>query len=195
VASRSLLRWQGTELPKLTQVEQAHAAIGGTGTGRRTTTDQINDAYILLLAGLFQRYCRDLHTEAATRIAIAAGPAIGPVIANALTSNRYLDRGNPNPSNLNSDFGRLGMSLWDDIDKLDRRNVRRRSRLAQLLIWRNAVAHQAFPLRAADAIAVSGTRRTLDWVRVWRSACESLAEQMDRAVFTYLLGLLGTAPW
>jgi len=47
----------------LDEIEAAHASVGGTGPGRRYATQQINQAYALLIASQFQGFCHDLHTE------------------------------------------------------------------------------------------------------------------------------------
>jgi hypothetical protein len=195
VPSSSLGRWRSTDLTKLDEVEDAHAAVGGTGVGRRTATQQINDAYLLLLSARFQRFCRDLHTEAATAIAVKAGPAIGPLVASALTSGRNLDRGNPMPDKVQDDFKRLGLDLWLAMGAIDKRNSGRRNRLEQLMHWRNALAHQQFPMGPVNAKKVTGTDRTLRWARRWRSVCDVLAGDMDTVVRAHVHGLLGTPPW
>jgi hypothetical protein len=53
--------WITTRADALGEIEQAHAAVGGTGRGRRYATQQINQAYAVMLASQFQGYCRDLH--------------------------------------------------------------------------------------------------------------------------------------
>ena len=52
----------------LDEIEAAHASVGGTGPGRRYATQQINQAYAVLLASQFQGYCRDLHTESVAHL-------------------------------------------------------------------------------------------------------------------------------
>src|SRR5437870_518257 len=61
--SRSWRHWHSVRARELDEVEAAHTAIGGSGPGRRTATQQINRAYAVLLASQFQGFCRDLHTE------------------------------------------------------------------------------------------------------------------------------------
>jgi hypothetical protein len=51
----------------------------------------------MLLSSHFQRFCRDLHTEAIDHIVAGASPrAIQAVLRSRLLENRKLDRGNPN---------------------------------------------------------------------------------------------------
>ena len=178
------------------ELEAAHAAVGGTGAGRRTATQQINDAYIVLTAAHFQRYCRDVHTEAATHIVGALHPrSVNTVFAVLLSRDRQLDRGNAQPASLGSDFGRFGMDLWDLLERKHRRNVGRKHRLAQLNVWRNAIAHQDFALKPDQRAIVGDSRRTLIWGRIWRSACVSLAGDIDAVVGDYLATILGARPW
>ena len=63
--SKALRRWFKSQAVALDQMENAHASVGGKGRGRRYTTDQINQAYAVLLASQFQGFCRDLHSESA----------------------------------------------------------------------------------------------------------------------------------
>jgi hypothetical protein len=67
VPSRSLHTWRVDCAAALDEIEAAHGAVGGAGPGRRTATQQINYAYAVLLSSQFQRFCRDLHTEACDR--------------------------------------------------------------------------------------------------------------------------------
>ena len=64
--SKALRRWINSQAAALDQMENAHASVGGKGRGRRYTTDQINQAYAVLLASQFQGFCRDLHSESGT---------------------------------------------------------------------------------------------------------------------------------
>ena len=175
----------------LDQIEAAHAALGGTGPRRRFATEQVNHAYAVLLSSQFQRFCRDLHAEAADRVATAAaGPAAQKVFAAQLMLNRQLDRGNPNPGNLGADFGRFDLRLWDRLAARDARNRRRHADLETLNRWRNAIAHQDF----TSPLLGSGTLR-LSAVRRWRRACDGLAGDMDLVVAGHLRTILGVSTW
>ena len=58
MSSIALQVWQTRGRQALDEVEAAHAAVGGAGRGRRYTTQQINQAYVVLLCSQFQRFCR-----------------------------------------------------------------------------------------------------------------------------------------
>lgn len=74
--SRSLLTWRTTATAALNEMEAAHAAVGGTGRGRRYAIQQINQAYTVLLSSRFQRFCRDLHSEAVDHLASVIAPQL-----------------------------------------------------------------------------------------------------------------------
>jgi hypothetical protein len=146
----------------------------------------------MLLSSQFQRFCRDLHSEAAEHLSGAVGSVVLRVIFRAqLTLGRKLDVGNPNPGNLGSDFERLGLNFWPSILARGDRNRRRRDQLEFLNRWRNAVAHQDFTTVARVGRASLG----LEDVRRWRAACNALAVEFDRVVASYLATILGVAPW
>lgn len=63
MTSASLQHWINERIPALDELESAHRSVGGSGPGRRYATQQINQAYAVLLSSQFQGYCRDLHSE------------------------------------------------------------------------------------------------------------------------------------
>jgi hypothetical protein len=107
VSSHALAEWRGPATKALNEVVNAHRAVGGHRPGRRHLTQQINYAYVALLAAQFQGYCRSLHSEAATAIAaLMGGRPLVVLVSGLLTEGRKLDAGNATPSALGSDFGR-----------------------------------------------------------------------------------------
>lgn len=189
--SQSLIRWNGERAEALDEIEHAHVMVGGTERGRRYATQQINYSYAALLSAHFQGFCRDLHTECADHLIALAPAQLREILQTEFAWNRSLSRGNPHPGALGSDFNRLGVRIWVEIDALDARNQRRRELLQELVDWRNAIAHQDF-----DPVAPGGVV-TLHLVRVraWRSAVNVLARHFDQAMYNYLRTLLGSAPW
>ncbi|MBI1903799.1 MAG: hypothetical protein HYS13_22065 [Planctomycetia bacterium] len=189
--STSLQNWIGARRVALDELESAHQSVGGTGRGRRFATEQINHAYAVLLSSQFQGFCRDLHSECAALIAQAAGsPTLRDIVQAALVENRRLDRGNPTPGNIGIDFKRFGVTLWDEVKNLDVRNASRQDRLEELNLWRNAIAHQDFSHPAIQAAALR-----LQHVRVWRRACDYLAQAFDEAMRLHLRPIVGASPW
>ncbi len=61
--SLSLQKWETIRSSELDEIENAHSSVGGTTRGRRYGTQQINQAYAVLLSSQFQGFCRDLHSE------------------------------------------------------------------------------------------------------------------------------------
>lgn len=188
VSSVALQRWMLKAQSALDEIEAAHQAIGGARRGRRYATLQVNHAYAMLLSSQFQGFCRDLHSEAVDFLATTmVPPSMGTVVRGLAIQGRKLDQGNPNPGNLGSDFGRIGMQLWPQVIALDGRNAKRQRSLETLTMWRNAIAHQ-------DWTRI-GPNLHLKWVQVWRSACGGLAPSFDAAVRDHLHGLVGRTPW
>lgn len=190
--SQSYQLWLADRCPTLDEIESAHASVGGTGPGRRFATQQINQAYAVLLSAQFQAFCRDLHSEAAGCWVDATSPvACQSILRTELLSNRKLDRGNPNPGNIGSDFNRFGIAFWNEVLALDVRNAGRRDQLELLNRWRNAIAHQDF-----DAVAPGGAvTLLLSQVRAWRSICHELARYFDEATRAIIERKLGSSPW
>jgi hypothetical protein len=192
VASRSLSIWETTSARALDQIESAHAALGGTGPGRRYATQQINHAYAVLLTSQFQRFCRDLHTEAAAHLSRAiVVPALRDIVRKQLTAHRKLDVGNPNPGNLGSDFARFDMDLRPSVLAVHPSNDARRDSLDSLCRWRNAIAHHDFGLTLPGGRSVL---RLAD-VRRWRRACDVLARDFDMATGHRVATITGVQSW
>src|SRR5689334_773246 len=99
MASKAYRRWSTVRTSALDEIAQAHVAVGGTGPGRRYTTQQLNQAYAVMAASQFQGFCRDLHSECIGHLlrVIAPPPALWPLLLGELTRGRWLDRGNAQP--------------------------------------------------------------------------------------------------
>src|SRR5947207_1748300 len=125
--SNSFQAWGAGRSAALDEIEEAHQSVGGTGPGRRVATQQINQAYAVVLSSQFQGFCRDLHTECIEHfvrgVALASAQL---VLYDEFLLNRRLDRGNPNPGNIGADFNRLGVNFWPLVVADDARNEQRR---------------------------------------------------------------------
>src|SRR6266436_2726315 len=108
--------WSTARAAALNEIETAHRSVGGSGRGRRYATQQINQAYAVLLSSQFQGFCRDLHSECADFLAAQISPvSLRSVAHTLLTQGRKLDRENPNPGNIGSDFNRFGLPFWPTV--------------------------------------------------------------------------------
>jgi hypothetical protein len=191
--SNSLRIWAEDRATTLDEIEAAHHAVGGGGRGRRYATQQLNQAYTVMLMSHFQGFCRDLHSEAVANLVDAVSPAgMRSVLRGVLIENRALDRGNANAGTLGSDFGRIGLSFWDEMNATDTRVARWQARLDELNDWRNAIAHQSFGKVTRD-----GSRPAvfLNEVQAWRRMCGALARVFDRVVGAHVASMVGTSPW
>jgi hypothetical protein len=99
-----------------------------------------------------------------------------------------MDRGNAGPGVIGADFGRFGeVPFWELVDGMDKRNVKRRLRLAQLHMWRNGVAHQDFAWNQEEARIIKSTKGRLDDVRIWRGRVMRLPYNSTRQSLPKLL--------
>jgi len=190
--SRSLLVWKEKRLRELGRIEAAHAAIVNVGPGRRDITQQINQAFTVLLSSQFQGFCRDLHSECVDCFANSISPASARTVVRLdLLTGRKLETGNPNPGNLGSDFNRFGLKLIDELVAQDPNNQGRKPMLEELNVWRNAIAHQDFTKRELQGKSAIN----LNTVKSWRAACRGLATSMDEVMRRRLATLFGISPW
>src|SRR5262245_2638839 len=189
--------WAQDRQDRIDELLAAHAAVGGTGRGRRWRTKQLNAALVLLLSAEFQGFARDLHDLAVDYFVVAAAdsnPDLANVLRVRLTEDRQLDRGNAHPGALGRDFSRFGLTLWPALKQADYRSEGRRISLDALNRSRNALAHanqgELVKLRQ------EGYPIGLDMVRRWNRALDGLAATMDDVVSVYLDGLFGRGrPW
>jgi hypothetical protein len=147
----------------------------------------------VLLSSQFQAFCRVLHLECVDHlVAPVSSPVLRAMYRSGLLMSRKLDRGNPNPGNIGSDFNRFGLPFWPMVDANRPRNDFRRILLEDLNNWRNAIAHQDF-LPAM----LRGGRPILQMFQVqrWRKACDRLARSFDNVLHAYISSITGTAPW
>lgn len=189
--SASYRRWRTVRAAALNDIEVAHALVGGSDRGHRVALQQVTRAYAVLLSAEFQGFCRELHRECADAIKAVTPAAVQAVIERQFLYNRLLDRGNPNPGNVGSDFNRLGIDFWPEIKRVFTEVASWRGDLDGLNAWRNAIAHHDYDrARLGDTIIL---RAAL--VRRWRRSCGRLARAFDRVMRDHLHTLTGTLPW
>jgi hypothetical protein len=185
--------WSVVRSAALDEIENTHRTVGGTGPDRRQATQQINQAYAVLLSSQFQGFCRDLYTECVEHlVAGVADASLRAIYRRNLRYGRKLDAGNPNPGNLGADFDRFGLRFWPAVDADHVRNPQRKALLERLNRWRNAIAHHDFAL---DMLKGGRPSLTLAEVQDWRKACEGLARSFEKVMRAHLTSVLGAAPW
>jgi hypothetical protein len=185
--------WSGVRSAALDEIENAHRLVGGTGPGRRYATQQINQAYAVLLSSQFQGFCRDLYSECVDLlVAVIANASMRDISGRNMQHGRKLDTGNPNPGNIGADFERFDFRFWPAVDSDQVRNPQRKALLEQLNRWRNAIAHHNF---APDMLKGGRPSLTLAEVQDWRKACDGLARSFDNVLGVQLTSVIGAAPW
>jgi hypothetical protein len=191
--STSYWNWKTTRSLALDEIESAHSSVGGTGPGRRYATQQINQAYAVLVASQFQGFCRDLHTESVTHLVNSISPLtlLLPLFQARFIQGRQLDSKNAQPGSIGADFGNLGVQFWDSVLNHHLKNKERKNILELINKWRNAIAHQNF----SDVSPNMTPKLTLKKVRCWRSVCKNLAISFDVIMRLHLVSLTLTSPW
>jgi len=197
MTSAALITWQHTRLPRLEELELAHATVGGAGRGRRWRTETLNHALVTRLAGEFQGYSRELHDLVANRFASWAAPTNGAlegIIRLRLLDSRALDTKNAHPGSLGSDFGRFGLPLWPRMKLHDPRTDDRQNHLERLNKARNAIAHSN--QGELQLLAKAGFPMILGTYRRWKTAVDHLARTMDTVTSDHLSTLFAQPrPW
>jgi hypothetical protein len=185
-------QWETVRAASLTEFETAHRELSGSGSSRRHLTQQINQAYAVLLASEFQGFCRDLYLECANHLVVGVAlPRRAIYLAN-FQHGCKLDTGNATASTLGADFDRLGLRFWLAVDADHPRNAQRKALLQRLNRWRNAIAHSDF---APDMCKGGRPALRLAAVRTWRKACRGLGHSFDKVMRLHLPAVTGSTPW
>jgi hypothetical protein len=193
--SRALAEWDTDAQEAMGELIHAHEAVGGTAPGRRRLTQQLNYAYVALLAARFQGFCRALHSEVAGVVALgAADPGLRLVVEASLTRGRKLDGGTARPANLGSDFNRFGFEFWDAVRARDQRNRGRQEKLEQLVEWRNGIVHDDIGQRRQQG-KLEPDRMNRGTCRNWHGALDNLAVSFDEVVADQCENLGRPRPW
>jgi hypothetical protein len=184
--------WKANRSAALSEFEVIHRKIGKTGPGTKHARQQVNQAYLLMLSGQFQGFCRDLHSECVDHLATCVQP---PSVRAMLTAEfhfgRKLDTGNPNPGNIGNDFNRFGFDFWSALLAHDPRLKAQQDDLRAVNDWRNAIAHQSF-----DPVKLGGsTSLRHSQIKAWRKSCDVLADAFDDVVANQLFVITGIKPW
>jgi hypothetical protein len=195
VASTSLQDWQTDAAAAFEEIENAHRAVGGTKPGRRFVTQQLNYAYVTLLAARFQGFARALHTQTADAIAEGAHSQIFRVLLfDSLTHNRALDKQNAQPNSIAEDFDRFGLDIWKQVGEARKGNDERRKKLWALITWRNAIGHHDIDAKLAKG-ALNPVTINLSTCKSWRSALNVLAGSLDKVAADQCQALGLSRPW
>lgn len=196
MVSQALADWQSRLADRLDSLLQIHLRATGGGRGRRWGTHQFNGQLFVALVGQFQGFARALHDEAADWL--RSRGTVDTILANQAVVNRQLDKSNPHPGALASDFGRLGLDLNGQVRTTSRWGNRRLHRLDRAVRLRNGIAHDdpAGLAKAASGAPSEQAVPSLSSFRIHRRALDGLAVDMDRLVARHLGSLTGARqPW
>ncbi|WP_344315332.1 hypothetical protein [Fodinicola feengrottensis] len=182
---------------KLDRLMQTHVIVAGSGSGRRWAAEELNHAIVLRLASEFQGFCRELHTEAVDFVAdvLSRGDhGLKVMVRFPYEHGRRLDRGNADPSALGSDFGLLGMRIWDALrSTYPAKGELWRRKLELLNAARNGIAHD--DQTKLGVVRAAGWPLTLASARSWRAGLDGLVVGMDHVVKRHVQDTLKVSPW
>jgi hypothetical protein len=192
MASQALVMWKSNRATALDEFEEIHRMIGKAGAGTQHARQQVNQAYVLMVSGQFQGFCRDLHSEGVDHLAANLQPAsLRAVVSIEFQFARKLDTGNPNSGNIGNDFNRFGLDFWHEVLTHEPKMKEHQSSLKTMNEWRNAIAHQKFdPAKLGGSTVLRHSQ-----IKTWRKSCNSLAVAFDAVLSRYLTGITGTKPW
>lgn len=198
MTSLAIQNWDGVRKERMNELLDVHTQVGGSGSGRRWKTRQINWALTLRAAGEFQGFCRDLHDEASEYFSVQAGglnAQLVGIIRTQLTVSRKLDKGNATPGNLGEDFGRLGMSFWPTLSARHPQAPAWNKATKALNDGRNGIAHS--DEAKIEQLAREGWPLSrLKTITRFQAATDKMARAMDTEVSGHLGRLFGGgAPW
>lgn len=197
MTSQALVDWHGRRARAIDDLLTAHDRLRTGLPGRQTLTVQINFALITGLSSEFQGFARQLHDEsiyAFVNATTVPDPTIRQVVRSQFASGRSLDRQNPTPGALGSDYKAFGLILWDSLEAMYGKAKREHwnTQLTRLNDARNAIAHND-EKKLAEVRAV----QPLDLVhaRKWRTMLNAITIGIDSVVTVHLSKLMGHAPW
>jgi hypothetical protein len=185
--SVALQDWQNIRMRRLSEVDaQCDTTFGLTPVP--DLADENLRGYIVLLSAHFQGFCRDLHSECVQVFTNAAPAHLQQVIQLQCLTSRELDGANPKMEAIRKDFNRFDLELSIALST-DPANALLITHLGHMNLWRNYVAHYK------NIPPLQGGPLSLVVVRMWKSACDGLAVELDRIMYDKLNAVLGTPPW
>ena len=190
--SKALAEWRDGRRERLDRLGVAHGVVRAARVP--LNTEYLNWSLLLTLTSEFHGFTRDLHdlaVETFVRSAASGNARLAAVLSARLTEGRQIAKGNPHPDALTSDFGRLGLPLWDSLGT---DAAAWRLALATMMTARNAVAHADMP--QLHAVRAQGTTLSVKTIKRWRQDLDGLAGAMDEAVAKHHAALFSvTPPW
>lgn len=189
--SAALTHWQTDRMMRLAHTDAHCATLFAipANTAAPPLAHESLQAYVMLLSGHFQGFCRDLYTECSQLCANAVPVGLRTAVQAQFATELKLNTGNPTVENIRKDFQRFAFAL--DLASADPANPTRITDLGHLNYWRNAVAHQKVTPPPGGVPAVL----TLAIVQTWRTSCDGLATSLDYIMNKEMLRVLGVAPW
>jgi hypothetical protein len=193
--SAALTHWQVDRMHRLALMEShcisLHVPVGAAVAAASSLAfaQESLQAFVMLLSGHFQGFCRDLYTECSQLCAAAVPASLLTTVQAQFAAELKLNTTNPTVESIRRDFERFGFLL--DLAGAAPGNPLRVTHLGHLNYWRNTVAHQ----KATPPPSGVPATLTLPDVQARRSSCDGLAFCLDDIMRKELTRILGNAPW
>jgi len=185
----------------VTELRRAHALLGNpeprAGRPPGTGAQQINDALVLRIVTEFQGFVRDLLDLATSTLVRGSGSLAQHQtrLTSAMSSDRWIDRGNPHLDTVRKDAERLGIaSLGSQLLARNPTHDSDARLLKELVQLRNALTHgDQDRLRR---LAQRGIRPTIGYVDAAHACLDRYAGALDEIFWDHLIGLFPAVdPW
>jgi len=184
--SASLLFWQNDRMQRLGQVDAHCVATAALTPLNLLLAEESLRAFVMLLSGHFQGFCRDLYAECAQLLVNNVPPGLQGTIQVQCTADLRINRNNPTIDTLRKDFERFASTLDFGANPA---NGPRVTHLGHLNKWRNAVAHQKATAPAGIPPLILAN------VQAWLVSCDGLANWLDGIMYDTMRKILGITPW
>ena len=179
--------WDDVAAVCLDELEQQCRACSTTANPNSVLLEENLRAYVILLSGHFQAFCRDLYSECAIALALSVPLPMKVAIQTQCLTRRELEKGNARSETLKIEFDRFGLNLAAEF-ALDASNAPRLTHLDLLNKWRNFAAHRENSRPKAGTL-------DLPHLRTWRQSCGELAIELESIMYNYMATLIGRKVW
>ncbi len=187
MSSVAKANWDNFALASLNEIEKQCRLCDSASNPNPILLDENLRAFVMLLSGHFQEFCRDLYSECVQAVAMAIPAQLSWVIQLQCNVKLDIEKSNPRIEILKSDFDRYGTDLGLKLSR-DPANAQRITHLDILNKWRNYSAHRAARKPVIGAL-------DLPHIRIWQKTCDELVTELDRIMYNQMKVLIGTNPW
>lgn len=191
MGSAAKQEWDTVARARLDALEQVQREVAGRVPP--WAAEHLARGLFVILLAHFQTYARDLHDDAIEVHVAHANPRQASILRDLARQGRDLDRKNPRPAALGSDFARLSIPVVGRVRAFGPASAQALWSLDLLATFRNAVAH-GNEGEVAGLVAHGDIAPTLRSFREQRGHLDTLVGSMDIVVPAELADRLQVPP-